>query len=87
MRLLATAIAVVAVVLALGVVVRGRFLLGGRPVSSWPARVAGVGLVTMMLSVLARLQMDDDRVADALATLGLGLVIVAVVVDSRVARR
>jgi hypothetical protein len=87
MRLLATVVAVGAVVLALLVAVRGRLLLGGRPVSPGAARVLGLGLVAMMLSVLTRIQLNDDRLANALGTLGLAGIIVALVLEARTARR
>jgi hypothetical protein len=87
MRLLATVVAVVAVILALLVALRGRLLLGGRPVSPGAARVLGLGLVALMLSVLARLQLEDDGLANALGAVGLAGIIVALVLEARTARR
>jgi hypothetical protein len=87
MRLLATVMAAVAMVLALLVAVRGRLLLGGRPVRPGAARVLGLGLVALMLSVLARLQLEDDGLANAVGALGLAGIIVAVVLEARTARQ
>jgi hypothetical protein len=69
-RLLATVTAVVAAVLALLVAVRGRLLLAARPVRPGAARVLGLGLVALMLSVLTRIQLDDDGLTNALGRLG-----------------
>jgi len=72
---------------ALLVAVRGRLLLGGRPVRPGVARVLGLGLVALMLSVLARIQLDDEWLASGLGMLGLAGIIVAVVLEARTARR
>jgi hypothetical protein len=67
---------------ALGVVVRGRFLLGGQPVRPGVARVLGLSLLAMMLSVLARIQLDDDTVATVLGTIGIVGIIATLAVET-----
>ena len=69
--------------MALGVVVRGRFLLDGQPVRSGVARVLGLSLLAMMLSVLARIQLDDDdTVATVPGTMGIVGIIATLAVET-----
>ena len=46
------------------------------------ARVLGLSLLAMMLSVLARIQLDDDTVATVLGTIGIVGIIATLAVET-----
>jgi hypothetical protein len=77
MRLLGTVTAVVAVVLALVVLVRGRLLLSRQPSDPRVVRALAVAILAFSLSVLVRVQLEAGLIAGLLVAFGGGALVAA----------